>query len=135
MAFRFCSTPVQSPGGYTNAPEYDGSTCINRMLRMRKRLTDSFANVLVHGGVCQTILSHSNSFSVEKEKRHGWLPCLIPYLYCRRWHGIYAVTEDFLRRAILYYCGVIGKIGANKSSVTPQSGATAPLQGAFPASA
>ena len=38
------------------------------------------------------------------------------------------MTEDFLRRVILYYRGVIRKIGANKSSVTPHSGATAPLQ-------
>jgi hypothetical protein len=37
------------------------------------------------------------------------------------------VTEDSLHRAVLYYRGVIRKIGANKSSVTPHSGATAPL--------
>jgi hypothetical protein len=38
-----------------------------------------------------------------------------------------AVTEDSLHRAVLYYRGMFGKIGANKSSVTPHSGATAPL--------
>jgi hypothetical protein len=37
------------------------------------------------------------------------------------------VTEDFLHRVILNYRGVIRKIGANKSSVTPHGGATAPL--------
>ena len=36
---------------------------------MRKRLTDSFTDVLVQGNLSQTILSHSNSFSIEKEKK------------------------------------------------------------------
>ena len=40
----------------------------------------------------------------------------------------YAVTEDSLHRAVLYFRGIIRKIGANKSSVTPHSGATAPLR-------
>ena len=38
-----------------------------------------------------------------------------------------AVTEDSLHRAVLNHRGMFGRIGANKSSVTPHSGATAPL--------
>ena len=38
-----------------------------------------------------------------------------------------AVTEDSLHRAVLYHRGIFGKIGAKESSVTPHSGATAPL--------
>ena len=64
---------------------------------MRKRLTDSFTDVLVQGNLSQTILSHSNSFSIEKEKktRLATVPLTLIYIV----GGYYEqVKENRLRR-------------------------------------
>ncbi|DAA99486.1 TPA: hypothetical protein CPT96_08445 [Candidatus Gastranaerophilales bacterium HUM_10] len=54
------------------------------MLRMRKRLTDSSTDVLVQGDLSQTILSHSNSFSIEMEKDTAGYRAFNLNYYCRR---------------------------------------------------
>nr|DAI32413.1 MAG TPA: hypothetical protein [Inoviridae sp.] len=51
---------------------------------MRKRLTDSLTDVLVQGDISQTILSHSNSFSIEMEKDVAGYRAFNLNYYCRR---------------------------------------------------
>ena len=59
----------------------DGTACANRMLRMRRWLTDSLTNVLVHGKLVRPFLSILTASALKRKKtRLATVPITLIYI-------------------------------------------------------
>ena len=71
---------------FADASVIPDSTCTNRTLRMRARLTDFHSDVIVLGGDGHALLSHSNSLGNELSHACGWLSQIKGQIYSNRWN-------------------------------------------------
>lgn len=84
----FYSTPVQSPEWHARIGIPTEQPAQIECCEWERRLTDSFADVLVHGIICQTIPFYSNNFSIEMEKDAAGYRAFNLNYYCRRWYHL-----------------------------------------------